>query len=124
MLYKLGVSLVAMPLTIAKLVVASRTAKIAAIMTLIVYVSSRDYRPGEGPLSLKIPVTIAPGEEGLGGILYELSTRCIELRDFWEITFRITRSEARSIGILVQASLESDSALPALVDFLRNFPRK
>lgn len=123
MLSKLGVSLVAMPLTIAKLVVASRTAKIAAILTLIVYVSSRDYRPGEGPLSLKIPITITP-EEGLGGILYELSTRCRGLQDFRETTFRITRSEAQSIGILVQAALESDSALPALVDFLRNFPRK
>lgn len=123
MLSRIGVSLVAAPYAIAKLLIASRIARLAALLTMIAYISSRNYRPGEGPLSVKIPIEITAGE-GIGGIIYDLSEQCKELRDFRGATFRMTKSEAVSLGTVLQATLDSSSALPALVDFLQNFPRR
>lgn len=123
MLSKLGVSLVVGPYAIAKLILASRMVRFAAILTTIAYVSSRNYRRGEGPLSVKMTVNIVPGE-GMGGTIYLLSELCEELKKFRGTIFNMTRSEANSLGILIQASVYSAEALPALVDFLHNFPRK
>jgi len=123
MLSRIGVSLVVAPYAIAKLIIGSRAVRLAAVLTMIAYVSSRNYRPGEGPLSVKMSVVIEPGD-GMGGVLYDLSEQCNELRDFRGATFRLTKSEASSLGILVQASFNSPAAFPALVDFLSNFPRR
>lgn len=121
MLSTVGVALVATPLAAAKLLLNNKFVRYAAVISLVAYASTRNYRSGEGPLSLKMPVRMSPGK-GLGAMLYELSENSEDLRAFRDITFLMTRSEAVSIGLLIQAAFSNEDAVPALVDFLVNFP--
>lgn len=117
-----GVSLVAMPYAIARLLVSSRVVRIAAVLSLIAYASSRNYRPGEGLLSPKVSIHIVAGP-GIGGILYEQAREYQELAVLQGRTFHLTESETKSLGILIEAVQASSLAVPALLDFIQHFPR-
>lgn len=109
------VAFVAVPLTAARLIVASKLVRFGAFLLLGAYIATRGYRPGEGPLSPKMPVTIAPGK-GIGATVHELTKK------FQGETFVFTRSEANSLGYLIEAARETPGAIPALEDFLEHFP--
>jgi hypothetical protein len=117
------VSLVAMPLAVARFLAMSRTVRVTAVLAMVIRESTRGYQPGEGPLSLKMPVAVAPGK-GMGGILHDLASEHKELESFKGSTFRVTTTEAKSLGLLVEAAVASPTAVPALVDWLEKFPRR
>ncbi len=115
MLSVVPVALIAVPYTAFRLILSSKVARVGALLLLGVFVATRGYRVGEGPLSPKMPVTVIPGK-GIGGIIHDLTKK------FRGSTFLMTRSEAISLGHLVDAALANIAALPALEDFLAYFP--
>ncbi len=115
------VSLVAIPYAIGRFLLTSKPVQIWALLSLVIMASTRNYRPGEGWLSLKVPAKVAPGK-GAGGILFELSQKHEELKQFQSKTFHFTKSEAESLAIIVGAVLETEKAVPILVDFLKRYP--
>lgn len=115
MLSAIPVAFVTVPLTVARLILTSNAIRIGAFLLLGAHLASRGYRVGEGPLSPKMPVTVSPGK-GIGGAVYSLTPK------FHGVTFRMTKSEANSLYHLIEASLDTASAIPALEDFLHYFP--
>lgn len=109
------VAFIAVPVTAARLIIASKLVRFGAFLLLGTYLATRGYRPGEGPLSPKMPVTIAPGK-GVGGMVHALTKK------FQGETFVFTKSEAHSLGYLIEAAHASSEAIPALEDFLEHFP--
>lgn len=112
-----SVAFIALPLTTLRLIATSKTVRLCAFVLLGARLATRGYREGEGPLSPKMPVTIAPGN-GIGGFLFE---NCQEFRGR---TYLLTRSESESLALLIEAVQVNDEARPALNDFLEHFPRK
>ncbi len=68
-------------------------------------------------------VTITPGE-GIGAVLFNLGRDSALLEGIRGAELRLTKSEATSLATLIHAVQESKSALPALEDFVQNFPRR
>ena len=117
-----GVSLVALPYAIAKLIVRSKIVRVSAILSLVAYASTRYYRRGEGPFTPKMTIQIAPGI-GMGAILFTLINSMETLKDQRGRILRLTRSEATSLGTIIQAVVDSPTAMPVLEDWLHNFQR-
>jgi len=115
-LHVVPVAFIAVPLTAIRLITASKLVRLGALLLLGAHFATRGYRLGEGPLSPKMQVTIAPGK-GIGGILYELSTK------FRGRTFMLTKSEALTLSHLLEAAEDTPKAVPAVEDFLEHFPR-
>lgn len=115
------VALIVVPLAVARLLLTNSLVRMGAFVALAAYASARNYRTGEGPLSPKMPVKVARGK-GIGEMLANLATNYEDLDRFKDRTFVMTESEAKSLAILLEASYEHATAIPALVDYLNNFP--
>ena len=117
-----GVSLVALPYAIANLIVRSRFLRVGAILSLIAYASTRNYRRGEGPFTPKMTIQIAPGS-GIGGLIYVYGEESEVLRGQRGRVIKLTPLEATSLGVILQAIQESPTAIPVLEDWIQGFPR-
>lgn len=117
-----GVSLVAIPYAIAKLIVRSKFIRVGAILSLIAYASTRNYRRGEGPLTPKMVIQISPGE-GIGGLIFSWGEVSPVLKKMRGRIMKLTQSEAESLGAIVHTVQQYFPALPILEDWIARFPR-